>query len=220
MGKFLPRTPSRVIDLTLWVWVNTTSRYPWWGESVPHMFCASCGQFLLLFKKMRKKSHKWSYASETRKPRTPSWFHQLTPWIMEKNGETNKSKSLFKPHLDSCARAQGKIMRFVYSSSKWVPDRWAGQVWSEIWERYCVLGEIGPNFPRLSESCHLPLYQIPLKNPVVSFPFIKHVIPGFCCGLHNNLKANSTIIFRGLNVTFSDCVWVPLTPGSLLPVPE
>lgn len=54
----------------------------------------------------------------------------------------------------------------------------------------------------------LPLHQIPLKNPisVASFPFTCCLVPGFCCDLHSNLKVNSTIIFRGLNVTFSACV--------------
>lgn len=68
----------------------------------------------------------------------------------------------------------------------------------------------------------LPLHQIPLKNPisVASFPFTCCLVPGFCCDLHSNLKANSTIIFRGLNATFSACVRVPLTPVRLLLMQE
>lgn len=54
----------------------------------------------------------------------------------------------------------------------------------------------------------LRLHQIPLKNllSVALFPFTCHLVPGVCCDLHSNLKANSTVIFRVLNVTFSVCV--------------
>ena len=119
--QFCAWTPYCVIVLAQWVWGNTATRHPGWEKSFPPIFYADCGQSPLLCNKMREKPRKSRCASKRRiksclvLPGDP-----LSPWIMEKDGETNKNVSSQAPSQLLCPSTRKD--HIIFTTSLAPPD--------------------------------------------------------------------------------------------------
>lgn len=152
--------------------VNTTSRHT--EENVHPTLRANCDQSPLLCKKMRKKSSQVKL-HKSRKKMKSFLVLAVTPWIMEKNGETNKHVPFQAPFWLLCPSARIiHILCIIPLWSKWIPASWVEQTLPEREIVLCIYGswvQIALGF-----QCHVGLTISP--NSFEKFYFC--IVVPFC----------------------------------------